>query len=474
MIIDRIRSSRVNQQPPGALCHNPSRSHLHRWAIRRAAPAQNRPHARHQPAAQGIRPASSPARGAPVATNLPDVARFSALEAERKANQSRTEELQARRNALSRHRPGQGQGETAPTRWPRSLDWRASQDQRRAPRRDPGGARRDADVGAQPAARPGAARRRRERQRRVAPLGHAAQLRRSGQGPCRPGAPLGLDFDTGAWLGCALRSCAGRSRPASGPRPVHARRADARAYTERYTPHIVNREVLEGTGQLPSSGDQMFWVHRGEEARRGRRAGKREQYPDLDLGDPLTNSVREQVLAAAQPADPLTAHSPCFRSEAGSAGRDTRGMIRQHQFDKVEMVQIVAPETSYAALEQMTGHAEAILQKPSCRTASSNSAPATSASARPRPTTSRSGCRRRAPTEISSCSNCEAFQARRMQTRYKTAQGRNEFVHTLNGSGPCRRLHAGRHPRERPAGRRQHRAAGGAVAVHGRREGTRA
>ena len=146
--------------------------------------------------------------------------------------------------------------------------------------------------------------------------------------------------------------------------------------------------------------------------------------------------MREQVLAENVLPIRLTAHSPCFRSEAGSAGRDTRGMIRQHQFDKVEMVQIVHPERSYEALEQMVGHAEAILRKLELpyRVVVLCSGDMGFGSTKtydlevwlPAQNTYR---------EISSCSNCEAFQARRMQARFKNAQGKNELVHTLNGSG---------------------------------------
>jgi seryl-tRNA synthetase len=201
-------------------------------------------------------------------------------------------------------------------------------------------------------------------------------------------------------------------------------------YTECYTPYIVNREVLEGTGQLPKFKEDMFWVLRGGDE------DSPEQYLISTSEISLTNTVREQVLAAGDLPLKLTAHSPCFRSEAGSAGRDTRGMIRQHQFDKVEMVQIVAPEQSDAALEEMVGHAEAILQKLGlpyrvvllCTGDMGFGAAKTydlevwvPAQGQYR--------------EISSCSNCEAFQARRMQARFKNAQGKNEFVHTLNGSG---------------------------------------
>jgi seryl-tRNA synthetase len=146
--------------------------------------------------------------------------------------------------------------------------------------------------------------------------------------------------------------------------------------------------------------------------------------------------VRGQILDAAALPIRLTAHSPCFRSEAGSAGRDTRGMIRQHQFDKVEMVQIVHPEHSYAALEEMVGHAEAILRKLELpyRVVTLSTGDMGFGSTKtydlevwlPAQDTYR---------EISSCSNCEAFQARRMRARLRNAQGKTEFVHTLNGSG---------------------------------------
>ena len=201
-------------------------------------------------------------------------------------------------------------------------------------------------------------------------------------------------------------------------------------YTECYTPYIVNREILEGTGQLPKFKEDMFWVNRGGDE------AQREQYLISTSEISLTNSVRETVLAAGELPIKLTAHSPCFRSEAGSAGRDTRGMIRQHQFDKVEMVQITQPDQSDAALEAMVGHAEAVLQKLGLpyRVVLLCTGDMGFGSSKtydlevwvPAQNTYR---------EISSCSNMDAFQARRMHARFKSAQGRNEFVHTLNGSG---------------------------------------
>jgi seryl-tRNA synthetase len=247
------------------------------------------------------------------------------------------------------------------------------------------------------------------------------------------GAPLGLDFDTAAKLSGArfafLRGPIARLHRALAQFMLDVQTQE-HGYTECYTPYIVNREVLEGTAQLPKFEGDMFWVTRGGDD------AASTQYLISTSEISLTNSVRGQVLAADALPIKLTAHTPCFRSEAGSAGRDTRGMIRQHQFDKVEMVQVVAPEQSDAALEQMVGHAEAILQKLELpyRVVLLCTGDMGFGAARtydlevwlPAQNTYR---------EISSCSNCEAFQARRMQTRVKTAQGKNELVHTLNGSG---------------------------------------
>ncbi|NLF53251.1 MAG: serine--tRNA ligase [Thauera phenolivorans] len=247
------------------------------------------------------------------------------------------------------------------------------------------------------------------------------------------GAPIGLEFETGARLSGSrfsfLRGPIARLHRALAQFMLDVQTVE-HGYTECYTPYIVNREAMVGTGQLPKFKEDLFWVLRG-----GDEEGL-EQYLIPTAEIPLTNSVREQVLAADALPIRLTAHSPCFRSEAGSGGRDVRGMIRQHQFDKVEMVQIVQPETSYAALEQMVGHAEAILQKlglPYRVMALCTGDMGFSAAKTydlevwlPAQNTYR---------EISSCSNCEAFQARRMQTRFKNAQGKNELVHTLNGSG---------------------------------------
>jgi seryl-tRNA synthetase len=206
-------------------------------------------------------------------------------------------------------------------------------------------------------------------------------------------------------------------------------------YTECYTPYIVNGDSLRGTGQLPKFEEDLFAAKKG-----GQDGEAQPDHTALYLIPtsevPLTNFVRDVVSAEVDLPIKLTAHTPCFRSEAGSAGRDTRGLIRQHQFDKVEMVQIVHPEKSYEALEAMTGHAEAILQKLGLpyRVMSLCTGDMGFGASKtydlevwlPAQNTFR---------EISSVSNCEAFQARRLQARFKNAQGKNELVHTLNGSG---------------------------------------
>ena len=247
------------------------------------------------------------------------------------------------------------------------------------------------------------------------------------------GAPLGLDLDTGAKLSGArfsfLRGPVARLHRALAQFMLDLQTGE-HGYTECWTPYIVNREALVGTGQLPKFRQDMFWVLRGGDEQQA------EQYLISTSEIPLTNSVRERIVDAADLPIKLTAHSPCFRSEAGSAGRDTRGMIRQHQFDKVEMVQIVMPEHSEAALQQMVGHAEAVLQRLELpyRVVELCTGDLGFGSSRtydlevwlPAQNTYR---------EISSCSNCEAFQARRMQARFRNAQGKTELLHTLNGSG---------------------------------------
>jgi len=198
-------------------------------------------------------------------------------------------------------------------------------------------------------------------------------------------------------------------------------------YTEVYVPYLVNADSMRGTGQLPKFEEDLFHIPRSD-------AEKLYLIPTAEV--PVTNLLRDEIVAAEALPLKFVAHTPCFRSEAGSYGRDTRGMIRQHQFDKVELVQMVKPEDSYAALEALTANAEAILQKLGLpyRKMLLCSGDMGFSSAKtydlevwlPAQNTYR---------EISSCSNFEAFQARRMQARFKVGQGKPELLHTLNGSG---------------------------------------
>jgi seryl-tRNA synthetase len=364
-----------------------------------------------------------------------DVAAFTALEAERKRLQVRTEELQARRNSLSKQvGQAKGKGEDA-SRLMAEVASTAEELKAGAERLDALQAEMAQILMSIP-----------NLPHESVPVGadeHGnAEVRRWGtprvfdfpvQDHVDLGAPLGLDFETGAKLS-GSRFTFMKGQMARLHRALAQFMLDVQTqehgYTECYTPYIVNREVLEGTGQLPKFKEDMFWVLRGGSEEQA------EQYLISTSEISLTNTVRGEMLQPAHLPIRLTAHSPCFRSEAGSAGRDTRGMIRQHQFDKVEMVQIVHPDKSYEVLEQMTGHAEAILQKLELpyRVMLLCTGDMGFGSTKtydlevwlPAQETYR---------EISSCSNCEAFQARRMGTRFKNAQGKPELVHTLNGSG---------------------------------------
>ncbi|NBV88876.1 MAG: serine--tRNA ligase [Betaproteobacteria bacterium] len=251
------------------------------------------------------------------------------------------------------------------------------------------------------------------------------------------GAPFGLDFEMGVKL-TGSRFTVMKGPIARLHRALAQYMLDVQTgthgYTECYTPYIVNADSLYGTGQLPKFEADLF------AAKKGGQEGEGESLYLIPTSEvSLTNLVRGEILEEAQLPMRLTAHTPCFRSEAGSYGRDTRGMIRQHQFDKVEMVQVVKPEASYESLEQMVGHAEAILQGLGLPyrvmllcTGDMGFGAAKTFDLEvwlPAQHTYR---------EISSVSNCEAFQARRMQARFKRVEGgksKNEFVHTLNGSG---------------------------------------
>ena len=364
-----------------------------------------------------------------------DTAAFQALEDERKQLQTRTQELQARRNALSKQIGMlKGKGEDAsgvmaevaqlgdelkaceqalPTLLERMNAFLATL---------PNLPQEDVPVGADESGNV-------EVRRWGTPGTYDFEVRDH----VDLGAPLGLDFETGARLSGSrfafLRGPVARLHRALAQFMLDTHTRE-HGYTECYTPYIVNGSALYGTGQLPKFKEDLFWVLRG-----GDEEGL-EQYLIPTAEITLTNSVREDVLALDALPIRMTAHSPCFRSEAGSGGRDVRGMIRQHQFDKVEMVQIVEPAKSNEALEQMVGHAEAILQKLELpyRVITLCTGDMGFGAAKtydlevwlPAQNTYR---------EISSCSNCESFQARRMQARFKNAQGKNELVHTLNGSG---------------------------------------
>jgi seryl-tRNA synthetase len=248
------------------------------------------------------------------------------------------------------------------------------------------------------------------------------------------GAAFGLDFDVAAKLTgsrfAVMKGGIARLHRALAQFMLDTHTAE-HAYTECYTPYIANSDTLRGTGQLPKFEADLFAVKKG-----GQEGEGESLYLIPTAEVTLTNLVRDEILAAEALPMRLVAHSPCFRSEAGSYGRDTRGMIRQHQFDKVEMVQIAHPDHSYQALDDMLSHAENILKKLGLpyRVITLCTGDMGFGAAKtydievwlPAQNTYR---------EISSVSNCEGFQARRMQARFRNAQGKPELVHTLNGSG---------------------------------------
>jgi seryl-tRNA synthetase len=323
-----------------------------------------------------------------------DAAAFEALESRRKALQTTTESLQARRNALSK-----------------------TIGQLKAKGEDTSAVMAEvAGIGEELATVA-------KQNEEVQPRDHVER-----------GAALGLDFETGAKLSGArfsvLRGPAARLHRALAQFMLDVHTTE-HGYLECYTPYIVNADSLRGTGQLPKFEQDLF------AARKGGQEGEGEAMYLIPTSEvSLTNFVRGEILPADALPMRLTAHTPCFRSEAGSYGRDTRGMIRQHQFDKVEMVQIVEPSRSDEALEEMVGHAEKILQRLElpyrvlmlCAGDMGFGARTTYDLEVWLPGQS-------AYREISSVSNCGDFQARRMQARYRPAKGKPELVHTLNGSG---------------------------------------
>lgn len=371
-----------------------------------------------------------------------DVPAYQALESERKALQTRTEDLQSQRNTLSKQigmLKGKGQHAEADAAMAQVAAFKAELEASAA-RLDviqaelqnlllavPNLPHESVPVGSDESGNV-------ELRRWGTPRTFDFELRDH----VDIGEKLGLDFETGSKLAGSrftfMRGPIARLHRALAQFMLDVQTQE-HGYTECYTPYIVNAETLLGTGQLPKFEGDMFAVKKGGQ--------EGEAVPDTQAlylistsEITLTNTVRDTVLAETDLPIRLTAHTPCFRSEAGSAGRDTRGMIRQHQFDKVEMVQIVHPEKSYEALDAMTGHAEAVLQKLGLpyRVIVLCTGDMGFGSTRthdlevwvPAQGTYR---------EISSVSNCEAFQARRLQARFKNAQGKNELVHTLNGSG---------------------------------------
>ncbi|MBP1312834.1 MULTISPECIES: serine--tRNA ligase [Herbaspirillum] len=367
-----------------------------------------------------------------------DVAGFNALEAERKQIQTRTEELQGKRNSLSKQigmLKGKGEDASAVMAEVNGIgdELKAS-----ATRLEEVQQQMTLFLQAVP-----------NLPHESVPAGNDesgnVELRKVGtprsfdfeiKDHVDVGAPLGLDFDTATKLTgsrfAVLKGGIARLHRALAQFMLNTHTME-HGYTECYTPYIVNADSLRGTGQLPKFEADLF------AAKKGGQEGEAENaalylIPTAEV--PLTNFVRDEIVAGDALPMKFTAHSPCFRSEAGSYGRDTRGMIRQHQFDKVEMVQIVHPEKSYEALDEMLGHAETILKKLGLpyRVITLCTGDMGFGAAKtydievwlPAQNTYR---------EISSVSNCEAFQARRMQARFRNAQGKPELLHTLNGSG---------------------------------------
>ena len=365
-----------------------------------------------------------------------DVAAFQQFEAERKDIQTRTQELQAKRNAASKQigaAKAKGEDASAPMREVAgigdelaSLEQRLAQVQERLrdmvmvmpnlPHESVPPGRSDADN--VEVRRWGTPRTFDFKPRDHVDVGSAVG---------------GLEFEVSAKLSGArfytLRGGVARLHRALAQFMLDTHVTE-HGYTEVYVPYIVNAATMTGTGQLPKFEDDLFWVTKGGAP------GEARMYliPTAEVS--VTNFVRDEIIAGERLPIKLTAHTPSFRSEAGSYGKDTRGMIRVHQFDKVELVQIVHPDKSYDALEELTGHAETILRKLELpyRAMTLCTSDTSFASAKTYDLEVWLPGQQRY-REISSCSNCEAFQARRMQARFRNAQGKTELVHTLNGSG---------------------------------------
>ncbi|HEX5485074.1 MAG TPA: serine--tRNA ligase [Limnobacter sp.] len=365
-----------------------------------------------------------------------DVARFTALEAERKQLQSLTEELQAKRNSASKQigqLKAKGEDTSAVMAQVAGLgdELKASADRLTQLQAEldafllqiPNLPADSVPVGASE-----------EDNVELRRWGTPRQFDFDIKDHTEIGAALGLDFESAAVLSgsrfAVLRGQMARLHRALAQFMLDTH-TQQHGYVEHYTPYIVHAATLQGTGQLPKFADDLFSVRKGGEAPD---AAPMYLIPTAEVT--LTNLVNDTILKPEELPVKMTAHSPCFRSEAGAHGKDTKGLIRQHQFDKVEMVRIEHPDRSYDALEEMTGHAEAILQKLGlpyrvlvlCTGDMGFGATRTHDIEvwLPAQNTYR---------EISSCSNCESFQARRMKARFKNEQGKTELVHTLNGSG---------------------------------------
>lgn len=365
-----------------------------------------------------------------------DVAGFNALEAERKSIQTRTEELQGKRNSLSKQIGMlKGKGE------------------------DTSGVMAEVaglgdELKANEAALGDVQRKMAEFMESIPNLPHESvpagtdesgnvEVRKNGMPPAFDfevkdhvdiGEKLGLDFETATKITgsrfSVMKGGIARLHRALAQYMLDTH-TDKHGYLECYTPYMVNADSLRGTGQLPKFEEDLFSV------KKGGAEGEGETFYLIPTSEvTLTNVVRDEIVPLDALPIKMTAHTPCFRSEAGSYGRDTRGMIRQHQFDKVEMVQIAHPEQSHAVLEEMVGHAEFILQSLGLpyRVMLLCTGDMGFGSAKtydlevwlPAQNTYR---------EISSLSNMEAFQARRMGARFRNAQNKPELLHTLNGSG---------------------------------------
>jgi seryl-tRNA synthetase len=365
-----------------------------------------------------------------------DVDAFNALESERKAIQTRTEELQAQRNSLSKQigiLKGKGEDASGVMAQVGGIgdELKASAERLEALQEQisafvlliPNIPHESVPVGHDETANV-----------ELRKVGTPRQFDFEVKDHVDLGEPLGLDFDTGAKLSGArftvMRAGIARLHRAIAQFMLDTHTAE-HGYTECYTPYIVSGSTLQGTGQLPKFEADLFAVKKG-----GQEGESEPLYLIPTAEVTLTNFVNDEIVPAESLPLRLVAHSPCFRSEAGSYGRDTRGMIRQHQFDKVEMVQIAHPEQSYQQLEEMCSHAENILKKLGLpyRVIALCTGDMGFGAAKtydlevwlPAQNTYR---------EISSVSNCEAFQARRMQARFRNAQDKPELLHTLNGSG---------------------------------------